>query len=78
KQISSNGRERRLQSNIFKLDAFHDSKEKDDFGIYGVIKNKRIKQINLTCELSTKIIPKQRSKLVVTVEKEDFKVISLS
>ncbi|MCD5439989.1 hypothetical protein [Lactobacillus delbrueckii] len=47
KQISSNGRERRLQSNIFKLDAFHDSKEKDDFGIYGVIKNKRIiKYIN--------------------------------
>ncbi|WP_283590131.1 Eco57I restriction-modification methylase domain-containing protein [Ligilactobacillus saerimneri] len=39
-KISSNGRERRLQSNIFKLEAFHDQKQENDFGIYG-IENKR-------------------------------------
>ena len=46
-QISSHGKERRLQSNIFKLEAFHLEKEDTDIGILGVIKNKRtIKYIN--------------------------------
>lgn len=40
-QISSHGRERRLQSNIFKLDAFHSQKQQNDIAICGVIKNKR-------------------------------------
>lgn len=41
-KISSSGRERRLQSNIFKLDVFHDENNVDDFGIWGVIKNQRV------------------------------------
>lgn len=40
-QISSHGRERRLQSNIFKLDTFHDSPNPNDFAIYGVVNKKR-------------------------------------
>lgn len=41
-KISSNGRERRLQSNIFRLDAFHKTMQKGDLGIYGLQKNKRV------------------------------------
>lgn len=41
KKVSSNGKERRLQSNIFKLDAFHLQQNKHDIAICGVVKNKR-------------------------------------
>lgn len=41
-KISSNGKERRLQSNIFKLDAFHSHQRSNDIAICGVVKNKRI------------------------------------
>ena len=41
-KISSNGRERRLQSNIFHLDAIHKKKQENDFGIYGIEKNVRV------------------------------------
>lgn len=41
-KVSSGGRERRLQSNIFRLDAFHEIMQKNDFGIYGLQKNKRV------------------------------------
>jgi hypothetical protein len=41
KKISSHGHERRLQSNIFKLDAIHDYRGTNDYGIYGVTKGKR-------------------------------------
>lgn len=47
KKISSKGRERRLQSNIFKLDSIHDEKANNDYGIYGIEKKKRtIKYLN--------------------------------
>lgn len=47
KKISSNGRERRLQSNIFKLDAIHDKELDNDYRIYGVERKKRkIKYLN--------------------------------
>ena len=42
KNISSNGRERRLQSNIFKLSIFHSNKAENDLKILGVEKNKRV------------------------------------
>lgn len=42
KNISSNGRERRLQSNIFKLSIFHNTKAENDLKILGVEKNKRV------------------------------------
>ena len=46
-KVSSNGRERRLQSNIFKLDEFHMDRQNEDLEILGVEKNKRIsKYIN--------------------------------
>ena len=41
-KISSNGRERRLQSNIFRLDAIHKKKQQNDFGIYGIENSVRV------------------------------------
>lgn len=41
-QISSHGKERRLQSNIFKLKAFHSEKQENDIAVCGVIKNRRV------------------------------------
>lgn len=41
-KISSNGRERRLQSNIFRLDAIHKKKQENDFGIYGIENSVRV------------------------------------
>lgn len=41
KKVSSNGKERRLQSNIFKLDSIHEERQDNDFGIYGLDNKKK-------------------------------------
>lgn len=59
KKVSSHGHERRLQSNIFKLDAIHDYRGTNDYGVYGVSKGKRtvkyIKQEYIDTKMSNNI-----------------------
>ncbi len=41
-KIGSDGRERRLTTNIFSLDVFHDERQTGDVGILGLVNNKRL------------------------------------
>lgn len=64
-KISSRGRERRLQSNIFKLDSIHDEKNNFDYGIYGIEKKKR----------TTKYLNKKYIDVVMKNNIENYKVL---